>query len=112
MGPTWGQWVTQIYGGIYFHSVYYTKENNNNSLKTGAYNNLGRKASHGCVRLTCKDAKWLYDNCSSGTKVVIYNDSSVSGPLGRPSAYKLESWHTWDPTDPNMAYKCKQRGCH
>ena len=112
MGPTWGQWVTQIYGGVYFHSVYYTKANNNNSLKTGAYNNLGKKASHGCVRLTCKDAKWLYDNCSSGTKVVIYNDSKTSGPLGRPSAYKLESWHTWDPTDPNMAYKCKQRGCH
>ena len=112
MGPTWGQWVTQIYGGIYFHSVYYTRQNNNNSLKTGAYNNLGKKASHGCVRLTCKDAKWLYDKCSSGTKVVIYNDSKVSGPLGKPSAYKLDSWHTWDPTDPNMAYKCKQRGCH
>ena len=112
MGPTWGQWVTQIYGGIYFHSVFYQRANDNNSLSTSEYNKLGRKASHGCVRLTAADAKWLYDNCASGTKVVIYNDSSVSGALGKPSAYTLPSWHTWDPTDPNMKYKCKQRGCH
>ena len=57
-----------------------------------------------------EDAKWIYDNCKLSTKVII--NESVGTPFGKPTAYKLEKWHTWDPTDPNMAYKCKQRGCH
>lgn len=111
MGPSYGQWVTQIYRGYYFHSVFYNNYNDNNSLAIGPYNNLGKSGSHGCVRLTAGDAKWIYDNCSLGTKVITYSDSTP-GPLGKPSSYKLPSWHTWDPTDPNMKYKCKQHGCH
>ena len=109
MGDTWGQWVTQIKGDYLFHSVYYWSQNNND-LSVGAYNNLGKTRSHGCIRLTAADAKWIYDNCKLSTKVII--NESVGTPFGKPTAYKLEKWHTWDPTDPNMAYKCKQRGCH
>ncbi len=112
MGPSWGQWVTQISGDYLFHSVYYNSTNNNNSLSVSAYNNLGKQVSHGCIRLTAGDAKWIYDHCALQTKVIIYSDTSTYGPLGRPTAYKLPSWHTWDPTDPNMYYKCRQRGCH
>ena len=113
MGPSWGQWVTQITGDYLFHSVYYNSaNNNNNTLSVSAYNNLGKQVSHGCIRLTAGDAKWIYDHCALETKVVIYSDRSTYGPLGRPTAYKLPSWHTWDPTDPNMYYKCQQRGCH
>ena len=112
MGPSWGQWVTQITGDYLFHSVYYNSANNNNTLSVSAYNNLGKQVSHGCIRLTAGDAKWIYDHCALETKVVIYSDRSTYGPLGRPTAYKLPSWHTWDPTDPNMYYKCQQRGCH
>ena len=112
MGPSWGQWVTQITGDYLFHSVYYNSANNNNALSVSAYNNLGKQVSHGCIRLTAGDAKWIYDHCALQTKVVIYSDRSTYGPLGRPTAYKLPSWHTWDPTDPNMYYKCQQRGCH
>ena len=111
MGPCWGQWCTRITGGILFHSVWYSSTNNNNTLSVSSYNKLGSIASHGCVRLTAGDAKWIYDNCDLGTKVVIYNDSNP-GPLGKPTAHKLESWHTWDPTDPNMKKKCKEKGCH
>ena len=32
---------------------------------------LGRRASHGCIRLTVEDAKWIYDNCPAGTTVII-----------------------------------------
>ena len=109
MGDTWGQWVTQIKGDYLFHSVYFWSQNNND-LSVGAYNNLGKTCSHGCIRLTAADAKWIYDNCKLSTKVII--NESVGTPFGKPTAYKLEKWHTWDPTDPNMAYKCKQRGCH
>lgn len=111
MGPSYGQWCTRIYSGFLFHSVFYNSYNNNNALSVTAYNKLGTTASHGCVRLTAGDAKWIYDNCKLNTKVIIYNSSSA-GPLGKPTAYKLPSWHTWDPTDPNMKSKCKSRGCH
>ena len=109
MGNTWGQWVTQITGDFLFHSVYYWSKDNND-LSVGAYNNLGKTRSHGCIRLKACDAKWIYDNCQLRTKVII-NDSNAT-PFGKPTAYKLEKGHTWDPTDPNMAYKCKQKGCH
>ena len=111
MGPCWGQWCTRITGGVLFHSVYYNSENNNTSLSVSAYNKLGTTCSHGCVRLTAGDAKWIYDNCSLGTKVIIYS-SSDAGPFPKPTASKLPSWHTWDPTDPNVQYKCESKGCH
>ena len=111
MGPCWGQWCTRIHGGILFHSVFYNSRNNNQTLSVSAYNKLGRPASHGCVRVTAGDAKWIYDNCKLKTKVVIYSKSGYE-PLKKPVAYKLPSWHKWDPTDPNMKYKCKQKGCH
>ncbi|WP_434309599.1 DUF4214 domain-containing protein [Hominifimenecus sp. rT4P-3] len=110
MNKVYGQWCTRIVGGVLFHSVYY-HDYTNGTLYTGAYNQLGRSVSHGCVRLTAGDAKWIYDNCSLGTQVTIY-DSSVAGPYGKPSAYQLPSWHTWDPTDPTAYDRCGQRGCH
>ncbi|MCD8124141.1 MAG: fibronectin type III domain-containing protein [Lachnospiraceae bacterium] len=111
MGPSWGQWCTRITGGVLFHSVFYNSYNDNMSLSVSAYNKLGTTCSHGCVRLTAADAKWIYDNCKLGTKVTIYS-SSTAGPFGKPSAYKLSSGHTWDPTDPTAYYKCKANGCH
>ena len=57
----------------------------------------------GCVRLTVEDAKWIYDNCPSGTYVEVY-DSDDPGPLGKPEAMKLDADSPnkgWDPTDPD-----------
>lgn len=109
MGPVYGQWDTLITGDILFHSVYYGSQNAN-TLSVYAYNQLGTTCSHGCVRLKAGDAKWIYDNCSLGTKVtVLYSDSD---PLPKPSSYQLSSGHTWDPTDPEMNYKCREQGCH
>ncbi len=111
MGPCWGQWNTRISGSYLFHSVFYNSYNNSDALSVTAYNKLGLVCSHGCVRLTAGDAKWIYDNCELGTKVIIYN-SSTSGPFGKPSAPTLPYWHTWDPTDPNKYSKCDSYGCH
>lgn len=111
MGPCWGQWDTVITGDILFHSVFYSENGNANTLSVSAYNQLGTTCSHGCIRLTAGDAKWIYDNCSLKTEVrIFYSDDE--GPFPKPEAAKLASWHTWDPTDPNMAYKCKQNGCN
>lgn len=34
---------------------------------------LGTKASHGCFRLTVADAKWIYEQIPTGTKVVVHD---------------------------------------
>lgn len=111
MGPCYGQWDTRINGGVLFHSVYYDSYNNNNTLNVRAYNKLGTTCSHGCVRLRAGDAKWIYDNCPLHTRVYIYSKNGYE-PFSKPKADVLPSWHTWDPTDPNMQYKCDQHGCH
>lgn len=101
-GPTYGQYCTRITGHILFHSVWYYQNGNLASQSHREYNRLGTTASHGCVRLTVGDAKWVYENCSLSTKVVIINGTSANDPLGKPSAIKLNPNQKmgWDPTDP------------
>jgi len=97
----YGQYATRIVGSILFHSVPYSS-NNAGALLYEEYDKLGTKASEGCVRLTVKDSKWIYDNCPSGTMVEFYK-SSDPGPLGKPTAQKIssvEECRNWDPTDP------------
>lgn len=103
-GNQYGQYATRITGHILFHSVPYTSQSKD-TLKTDYYNNLGVADSMGCIRLTCEDAKWIYDNCAKGTTVEIY-DSSAPGPLGKPTAMKIDvnsPYAGWDPTDPDSA---------
>ncbi len=110
VGDTWAQWCTQISGNYLFHSVpCWTK--NNADLEVGEYNLLGETRSLGCIRLNCRDAKWIYDNCQLGTKVTI-TTSETSGPLSKPAGLQVPSWHTWDPTDPTAYWRCQQIGCH
>lgn len=106
-GPSYGQYCTRITGSILFHSVWYYSQNKANQSYI-QYNKLGTTASHGCVRLTVADAKWIYDNCPSGTKVTIYNAKNP-GPLGKPSAIKVSGYSGWDPTDPDPANPYKKK---
>lgn len=99
MGDVWGQYSTRIVKGILFHSVWYYKMDAS-TLSAAQYNKLGTTASHGCVRLTVQDAKWIYDNCPLGTSVEIYNGKDP-GPLGKPESIKLSLGTGWDPTDPD-----------
>lgn len=102
MGKVYGQYATRITGSILFHSVQYSSQNKS-TLKCNEYNKLGSSASHGCVRMTVADAKWIYDNCPIGTTVVIY-DSNAPEPLAKPSAQKIDPTSPicgWDPTDPD-----------
>lgn len=102
-GDVFGQYATQITGNILFHSVPYTKRGDNSSLEYWEYDKLGTPASLGCIRLTVKNAKWIYYNCASGTKVYFYKDSNP-GPLGKPSERKISGdseVNGWDPTDPD-----------
>ena len=76
--PEWdshAQYLTRIDSANAFHSVLY-REPNAQALVVGAYNALGSRASHGCVRLLVADAKWIYDNCPSGTTITVYEGAS------------------------------------
>lgn len=99
MGDVWGQYSTRINKGVLFHSVWYY-EQDPSTLSNVQYNKLGTVCSHGCVRLTVEDAKWIYDNCPVGTTVTIY-DSKDPGPLGKPEAIKVSTANKmgYDPTD-------------
>lgn len=67
----WAQYAYYINGDIMFHSVLYDKQDVN-TLRKGSVNQLGSRASHGCVRLAVDDAKWIWNNCAAGTTVIVY----------------------------------------
>ena len=103
-GGVYGQYSTRIVKNILFHSVPYYKQRAD-SLEYEEYDKLGTTASAGCIRLTVIDAKWIYDNITSGTYVEFYSDPSNPGPLGKPKAAKIsdnKENRDWDPTDPDI----------
>ena len=61
-------YYTQFYGNYLFHSILYNP-GSKTSIQDGR---LGINASHGCVRLSLANAKWIYDNIPRGTKVYVY----------------------------------------
>ena len=69
------------------------------ALNPAAYNMLGSPASHGCIRLRVIDAKWVYDNVSSVSELVIY-DRSNPGPFGKAPHTSIPLDQHYDPTDP------------
>ena len=101
-GGVWGQYATRIVSDILFHSVPYYSQNPGD-LEWEEYNKLGSEASLGCVRMTVKDVKWIYENCPSGMTVKIYDGNLPSG-VSKPSAPKIDASSPnkgWDPTDPD-----------
>lgn len=107
---TYGQYAVRFNGSILFHSVPYFSRSGGD-LEWDQYNLLGEAASLGCVRLTCADAKWIYDNCKFGTEVIVYDDADNPGPLGKPTEVKVAAtnpWRTWDPTDISISNPWRQ----
>lgn len=79
----WGghaQYWTRINENIAFHSVTYS-EPDTRKLNVKSYNKLGRRASHGCIRMLVSDAKWMYDNIKKGTTVHITEDLPLDEEL-------------------------------
>lgn len=99
VNDSYTQWATRITQGFLFHSITYS-EPNINKLNTEGYNGLGVSRSLGCVRLTCENSKWVYDNCPIGTSVVIYEDPNVASPFDKPDLIPVSDNQYWDPTDP------------
>ena len=98
MGPSWGKYGTQINNyGDWFHSVACSNPDPTYALAAGNYNMLGQPASHGCVRLCVRDAKWIYANCGLYTRVDI-SDTEYT-PFDKAPTIKIPAGQNWDPTD-------------
>lgn len=70
--PRFGEGATywvRLVGQILIHSV---PKDNMWKTKEDEHEKLGLPASHGCVRLSEKDAKWFYENIRGRTLVIIH----------------------------------------
>lgn len=61
-----GKYWVQFWGDYLFHSLPYDE-----TQSTVLDYTLGEPASHGCIRLTVEDSKWLFENMPDNTKVII-----------------------------------------
>ena len=66
----WAQYSFEIEGNILFHSVLYS-DKDVDTLRKGSVYALGSPASHGCIRLSVKNAKWLFEHCKRGSLVIV-----------------------------------------
>lgn len=100
----WMQYATRINGPFMFHSIP-SHGRSADHVKTDYYNRLGTKASSGCIRLLCADAKWIYENVPSGVFVLVAEWARDPAEYGAVSAPPLATSgaYCWDPTDDNPA---------
>lgn len=97
---TYGKYCTRISGPYLFHSVVYKRNGDSYSLYPEEYKKLGKAASHGCIRLAVKDAKWIY-NRAGKCSVLLYKEDGQM-PLKKPQAKApcvLQNGKAYDPTD-------------
>ncbi len=69
------QYWSLIHSRTYFHSVLYDKQDKLSTYQIETYEQLGTKASHGCIRLTVPDARWIWYNIAYGTVCEIRDGS-------------------------------------
>ncbi len=109
-GNVYGQYTSNITGQIWFHSITYS-EKDPTTLSTTGYNNLGKRMSHGCIRMACGDVYWIYKNCPVRTTVDIIEGEANPTLQKKLKAelpvlkmvYDSEKGKNvyWDPTDPS-----------
>lgn len=113
-GGSWCQYLVRFQETRLFHSCTYSPPIDtqdfatfqHDTLNISMFNNLGKAASHGCIRMRAGDAYWLYTHIEEGTTVIIENDYSSPGPLGKPVIQRISGncpapYRNWDPTDPH-----------
>ena len=108
----YGFWACRFYKGHLFHSVPisydsgYDKAKAHHMTNMRSYQKLGTAASHGCVRLTVADAKYIYDLSQFETvSVWVVKDRGPTPPrtpqILWTEPYTDKQGYGWDPTDPD-----------
>ncbi|MFZ5969929.1 MAG: L,D-transpeptidase family protein [Bacillota bacterium] len=65
-GKVKAKYKVRFFEDYYFHSILFDSEG-----KNIVDSRLGQSLSHGCIRLSVDDAKWVYDNIKDGTGVYV-----------------------------------------
>lgn len=107
---SYGQYCSEFLKSHYFHAVPSYGGVEESGVSWQDFNQLGSKASHGCIRLMTKDAKWIYDYCVAGTPVEILDSSEdyPQLPAFVDTIKMSEGGPSWDPTNPNPANPYQQ----
>ncbi|MDO5033409.1 MAG: L,D-transpeptidase [Eubacteriales bacterium] len=103
MDASYGQYCSEFLQYHYLHAVPSYGGVEEAGVSWEDYNKLGQVASHGCIRLETKAAKWIYDYCREGTPVEIL-ESSADFPYLPEKVDRLQmspDGPSWDPTNPN-----------
>lgn len=99
------QYCTSFKKTYYFHAPPSYQDREESGVSWKDYNSLGSQASHGCIRLTSRDARWIYENCPEGTVVEVLDTSDGYPQLPLPeqieALYMKEGEPSWDPTNAN-----------
>ena len=74
--PLYAQYVTQMTGHFFFHSVPYS-DTKKDALDQKRFAALGTPDPGGCIRLTVENAKWISENCKEGTTVHITENKKI-----------------------------------
>lgn len=94
----YGQYSSKVGNYVYLHSVPYRSEQNS-TLVTDAYNNLGNPAKTGSVYFASADAKWIFEHCGIETVVEIYEDQNEQPELALPEKLTLPFGMGYDPSE-------------
>lgn len=87
-GNEYARYWTQIVGSVFFHSIMFG-DRTIDTMKRGAYSNIGKNVSHGCVRLYVEDAKWLYYYACPGTTIKVSTSEKSNYALRKALKYTL-----------------------
>lgn len=66
----WCRYAYRVHRYVYFHSWLYAFKGDT-KIRQNSKELLGQNVSHGCIRMSVDDCKWLYENCEPGTPVHI-----------------------------------------
>ena len=92
------------FGDISIHSALYMETNNKASLDASDYNSIGNgygKLSG--ITLQVEDAKWVYENCSFESVVVIKDDADEKIHTDGMIMVYVPEGIGWDPSEDNEA---------
>ena len=101
MGPSWGQYTTHfnMSSGEFFHAVA-GEEQNYHSPFVGSINALGTPQTHGCVRLSVRDAYWIYAFTAPGCPVTVTENYQCKVKVNPKAPWDKIAKVNGDPTDP------------
>lgn len=96
VGAYFYRYYTNLGNSISFHSAGYANKSDKNSLITEEYNCIGSLNDNFGITLTVEDSKWIFEHCSTNSKIEIYSDNTEKF---NSNFIEVPDGINWDPTD-------------